>query len=165
MSNDILTSMFINFRALMFKLASGIVGQDDADDVIHDVFCRLWSRHPNVESEEQALKLGYTAVKNAAIDSLRRAGVRQTVAVEDVQVVDESDDSAAERQQTYDAVVELSRRVLSGRQLDVFELYDIKGVEYGKVAEQLGMTPENVRVTLSRARKTIRELYKKQYES
>ena len=43
----------------------------------------------------------------------------------------------------------------------MFELHDIKGLGYEEVAETLGMTQENVRVTLSRARKSIREIYRK----
>lgn len=168
-TTDILTSTFITFRDKFFRLASGIAGQNDADDIINDAFCRLWSRHPLVDDETQALKLGYTAVRNSAIDTLRRSSTRQTVSLDDGQEFPEPDDSESEerkeRQSTVDAVVRVARRALSERQFEIFELHDIEGVDYDDIAMHLDMTPENVRVTLSRARKTIRELYKKQYES
>lgn len=164
MPTDILTSTFINFRARLRSLAAGIAGSDEADDVIHDAFCRLWSRHPLVEDETQALKLSYTAVRNSAIDSFRRSASRPTVTIEDPAAAIATDDEATlkeEQRETYDAVVRLSRRALNDRQFEVFELHDIKGLSYEEVAGTLGMTQENVRVTLSRARKIIRELYRK----
>lgn len=161
---DILTSTFITFRSRLSRVAAGIAGADEADDVIHDAFCRLWSRHPLVEDETQALKLSYTAVRNSAIDSYRRSASRRTVSIDDGAPLPETDDESAimqERQETYNAVISLSRKVLNRRQFEVFELHDIKGLGYEEVAGILGMSQENVRMTLSRARKLIRELYNK----
>ena len=152
------------FRAKLRSRAAGIAGSEEADDIIHDAFCRLWSRHPIIEDETEALKLSYTAVRNSAIDSYRRSTSRPTVTIEDschIIEQEEETETAKERQQTYETVVSLSRRVLNKRQFEVFELHDIKGLGYEEVAETLGMTQENVRVTLSRARKSIREIYRK----
>lgn len=170
-TTDILTSTFITFRDKLFRLASGIAGQTDADDIINDAFCRLWSHHPLVNDEMHALKLSYTAVKNSAIDTLRRSTVRQTVSLDDddERGFPEPDDTESEerkeRQATIDAVVQLARKTLSERQFEIFELHDIEGIDYDDIATRLKMSPENVRMTLSRARKTIRKLYKQQYES
>lgn len=152
------------FRAKLRSMAAGIAGSEEADDIIHDAFCRLWSRHPIIEDETEALKLSYTAVRNSAIDSYRRSTSRPTVSIEDsCHIIEQEDETETtkERQQTYEAVVSLSRRVLNKRQFEVFELHDIKGLGYEEVAETLGMTQENVRVPLSRARKSIREIYRK----
>ncbi len=168
-TTDILTSTFLNFRAKLRSVAAGIAGTDEADDVIHDAFCRLWSRRQIVEDETQAIKLTYTAVRNSAIDSLRRSQARPTVSIDESQQLPETDDGESDRireqEQTYEAVIRLSRRALNPRQFEVFELHDIRGLDYDEIAESLGMTPEYVRVTLSRARKTIRELYRKNNEA
>ncbi|MCM1077832.1 MAG: sigma-70 family RNA polymerase sigma factor [Bacteroides sp.] len=165
---DVLTTTFITLRAKLHNMAAGIAGPEEAEDVIHDAFCRLWSSHRLVEDEMQAVKLSYTAVRNSAIDSLRRSQTRRTVSLDDSLSVAERDDSdaeAAEQRETYEAVIRLSRKALNQRQFEVFELHDIKGMGYQDVAETLGMTQENVRVTLSRARKIIRDLYRKNNES
>lgn len=163
-ATDLLTSTFITFRARLSRVAAGIAGADEADDVIHDAFCRLWAHHPLVEDETQALKLSYTAVRNSAIDSYRRSSTRQTISIDDSGPLPETDDETAlmrERQETYNTVIRLSQKVLNPRQFEVFELHDIKGLGYEEVAGILGMTQENVRMTLSRARKIIREYYKR----
>lgn len=164
MSTDILTSTFINFRAMLRSVAAGIAGSDEADDVIHDAFCRLWARHKAVADEKEAIKLTYTAVRNSAIDALRRTHSRPTVSMDESLPIADSDEELSrqnEERQTYEAVIRLSRRVLNPRQAEVFELHDVQGISYDEIADRLGMTPENVRVTLSRSRKIIRDLYRK----
>lgn len=166
MSTDTLTSTFIRFRAKLRSVAAGIVGTDTADDVIHDAFCRLWSGNRMVESETEAMKLSYVAVRNLAIDTLRKANARPTVPIDESpqlsQASDEDDERQREQRHTYEAVINISRRALNEKQFEIFRLHDIEGIGYDEIAAQLGMTPENVRVTLSRSRKIIRDIYRSQ---
>ncbi|MBD5301279.1 MAG: sigma-70 family RNA polymerase sigma factor [Bacteroides sp.] len=167
-NTDILTSTFITLRAKLRSIAGGIAGADEADDVIHDAFCRLWARHQAVGSETDAARLTYTAVRNSAIDSYRRRHANPSQSLDDapgtLTVVATDDDSERrDREDTYATVISIARRVLNSRQFDVFDLHDIRGMDYEEVAATLGMTQENVRVTLSRARKTIREIYRNNY--
>ena len=168
MKQTILSSTFIRFRDKLHNVAAGIVGNsDDADDVIHDAFCRLWSKHGDIADELSAIKLSYTAVRNSAIDTLRRSKSSISVPIESLPEANEletDDDEAARREATYRAVLKLSREVLSHTQYEVFRRHDVEGMPYQETAE-LEMTPEYVRVTLSRARKTIREIYRKQHAS
>lgn len=162
MNQSPLTSAFTRFRDRLRRLASGIVGSDEeAEDVLHDAFCRLWLRNSDVLTETDAVKLSYTAVRNMAIDSLRKRPGDVRVAVETVADSDiPANGDANEGREIYDAVIRLSRKVLNERQYAVFDLHDIQGLPYADVAEELGMTQEAVRMTLSRARKCIREIYR-----
>lgn len=166
MKTDILTSTFISFRAVLHGMAARIVGSDeDADDAIHDAFCRLWSVYQDISDRTEAEKLSYTAVRNSAIDALRRSRRGRMVSIDDLQSRAEQADNATPRrdvEDTYQAVISLSRKVLSERQYEVFRLHDVEGVEYADIADELGLSVENVRMILSRARKTIREIYRKQ---
>ena len=68
----VLTSIFVKLRDKLRVFASGITGsEENADDVLHDAFCKLWSRQIEINSELEAIKLSYTVVRNAAIDQLR----------------------------------------------------------------------------------------------
>lgn len=169
MNQTILTSTFISIRRRLQAVAAGIVGNDEeAEDVLHEAFCRLWTRHPDVADEVSAMKLSFAAVRNSAIDSLRRSQAHPQVPIETSTAVadipDEPDEKAA-HEATYRAVLRLSEQVLNPKQLAVFRLHDIEGMTFGEVAEKLNMTPEYVRVTLSRSRKIIRDIYRKQQAS
>jgi len=149
-------------------VAAGIVGNDDdAEDVLHEAFCRLWIRHQDVADEVSAMKLSYTAVKNSAIDSLRHSQAHIQVPFDShtSEITADDHDEESEREATYRAVIRLSERVLNQRQLDVFRLHDIDGMSFQEVADKLAMTPEYVRVTLSRSRKIIRDIYRQKQAS
>lgn len=167
MRQSILTSTFITLRHRLRQFAAGILGDgDEAEDVVHEAFCRLWLNNPDVKDEVSARRLSYTAVRNMAIDAVRHSRTHPHVSMDQTSAgIDIPEDDAGdedERMRIYKAVVRLSEKALSPRQFEVFSLHDIQGLTYSEVAEELGMTQENVRVTLSRVRKTIRELYRKQ---
>lgn len=161
---SVLASTFIQFRERLRRVAAGIVGDgNQAEDVIHDAFCRLWSRHADVTDEVSAIKLSYIAVRNTAIDSLRHQRAFQAFDIDAISEDREIDEgtSAREEQAVYDAVIRISKDALKPSQYEVFRMHDIEGLSYEEVAQAIGVSQEYARVTLSRARKTIRDIYRK----
>lgn len=163
MSTDNLTSVFTMFRLRLRGVAASIVGGETADDVVQDAFCRLWSRHRQVQDETEAMKLSYAAVRNAAIDSFRRSQSHPTMSLETVPQTSDMVDSSQcdDRREVYAAVLKLAGEVLSARAFQIFRLHDVEGLGYDEVAARMSLTEANVRVSLSRSRKTIREIYRR----
>lgn len=145
-------------------MASGIAGAEQADDIIHDAFCRLWSRHPLLNNDNEAARLTYTTVRNTAIDAYRSTRSKQAIGIEQIQISDIdaiTDSSAADSdRELYDRIVAMSASILTPNQYRIFNLHDIQGIGYDEIAAEIGMTPVNVRMTLSRARKILREVFK-----
>lgn len=162
MNPDFLTSTFVRMRASLRAVAAGIAGNDSADDVLHDAFCRLWSRNKAVMSEIEARRLSYTAVRNMAIDSVRRVSSRPTVPLDEATTFPDNDAATSADDDTYLAVLRISRQSLPPRQYEIFRLHDIDGLTYDEIAQMLSITNENVRMNLCRARKTIRHIYRQQ---
>ena len=63
-----------------------------------------------------------------------------------------------ERFQTVKLLIE---KRLTENQRKILELRDYQGLEIEDIANRLNMQPATIRMNLSRARKTIREQYKK----
>lgn len=162
-STDNLTSVFTMFRSRLRDVAAAIVGGERADDVMQDAFCRLWAQHRRVHDETEAMKLSYAAVRNAAIDTFRRSRSHPTMSLETtLPTSDVADSSPSEdRQEVYEAVLKLAGDVLSPRAYLIFRLHDIEGLGYDEVAARMSSTEANIRVSLSRSRKTIREIYRR----
>lgn len=162
LNQEFLTKVFTDWRGRLRSVASAIAGREDADDVVSEAFFRLWSRKEEVRNEREAIRLGYAAVRNGAIDSLRRAQTHPSVGIEEADYAARLSDVADEQRdriETYEAVLSLSRKILNERQLKVFTLHDVEGRGYDEVASMLGMTEANVRMVLSRARRQIRLYY------
>lgn len=165
MANSLLTSTFIRFRDRLRGVAAGIIHDDtEADDVLHDAFCKLWTSARDISDEASALRLSYTTVRNSAIDSFRRQKSRPTVAVDnlaDSPITDSDSDEQSEKEDLCCHLLELSRKILKEKHYRVFFMHDVENRSYPEIAETLELSQENVRAILSRARKTIREYYRK----
>ena len=105
-----------------------------------------------------------TAVRNTSIDLARRNRRRNDVPVEQI-----ADDITAitdeDRTIVYQQVRAIIDKELSANQRAIIDMREIQGMEFDDIAARLGMQPATVRVELSRARKRVREIYRKRKES
>lgn len=163
MSLNPLTKTFTSFRDRLKSVAAGIAGREQADDVVHEAFCRLWERHVKVDNETEALKLSITVVKHFAIDVVRRENAHPSESFNDnFDIASDENEGRENSDAVYDAVVRMSEKVLSPKQFEVFRMHDIEGLSYLETAQRAGVTEANARMILSRARKVIRDIYRKQ---
>lgn len=158
-----MTSVFIRFRDKLRGMAARIVGSgEEADDALHDAFCKLWSSNRDVNSETDAIKLTYAAVRNSAIDMVRYRKSHPLIP-EDYAPEFFSEtgcDEDKEKEELCKALIAMSRKVLNERQYRIFILHDVENLSYPDIAVKLGLTQENVRTILSRARKVIKDIYR-----
>lgn len=151
-----LASRFEALRPRLKAWAARILGNEtDADDALQEAFFRLW----RTSDESMPESVGFTAVRCACIDLLRRRQVRRS---EPLEMADHSlSDSEAEKlADMAEEVKSLIDSRLDARQREILMLHDSQGYDYGEIAERLNITEANARVILSRARKTIREAYR-----
>lgn len=162
MKTDLLTLTFQRLRPRLFQKARGVLADDeDARDVLQDVFFKLWSVRESIESERHAAGLATTTVRNLSIDRLRRKQVHPTDSIsstpELIDVPDASaDDSRAETLRRVNMLIEAN---LSARDRQILILRDRDEWEFEEIALKFNITPANARLIVARARKTIRTLY------
>lgn len=162
MSEETLISTFDRLRKRLLHLATSYLHSSyDADDVLQDAFCRLWPRADSLDTPQVAEAMAVTTVRNLSIDKWRRRTTREEVefdAERDTRL-SESPVEEIERQERYEQLKLLIEKELSPVQQQILHLREYEELEMNEIAERVGMTPENVRVNLSRARKRIREAY------
>ena len=154
---DILTDTYQRIR-LRLKAGAGkmLADAEAAEDALQDAFVRLWGRYP-VRSEKEAEALLTRTVRNVSIDQLRK---RKTVPL----TGDLPEEEAGEnREALFRRVEKMVDTELTDLQRLIIRRHEYDGLTLERIAEELGMQPPAVRMQLSRARKTIREQYRKQY--
>lgn len=140
--------------------------EEDAEDALQEAFCKLWPHHDTIYSPKEAEALMTTTVKNVCIDSWRKQQRYQTVEIDpdrDGGITDSLDEQL-ERDETYAAVERIIRSRLTPIQQEILRRKEFEEDDYEHIAHDLNMQPAAVRVQLSRARKTIREIYQKMEE-
>ena len=153
---DILTETYQRIRERLRAGAGKMLSDAEAaEDALQDAFVRLWGRY-QVRSEREAEALLTRTVRNVSIDQLRK---RKTVPL----VADLPEEVGENREALFRRVEEMVDTELTDLQKLIIRKYEYESVTLEKIAEELGMQPPAVRMQLSRARKTIREQYRKRY--
>ena len=156
---DRITGAFTALREQMLSLAERITGnRDDAADAVQDAFVKLWQQRGRYESASHARGAGMMAVRTTSIDMARRNSRQADVPVEQAaDTIDEMADN--DRSLAYQQVRRIIDNDLSRNQRLIIDMREMQGMEFDEIAHRLNMTPSNVRVELSRARKRVREIY------
>ncbi len=158
MKYNILVEAYLHSVKSLKQLVRGLMrNDDDHEDILHEAFCRLWTAKQDYKDEREAMMIMTRTVRNICIDQLRRNKVVQFKPLEmDLQ------DSFADNfevQDEFEKVQQIIEEELSATARQVLRMRDYEGYEIEEIAMQLGMKNVAVRMTLSRARKKIREQY------
>lgn len=152
MTNDFLTEAFLTLK-----------GRWKSEDALQDAFCRLWGRKYKVSSVKEAVGLLSRTGKNLEIDELRRSARRPTVSLDGMQIEDKRGDDA-DREALYRKVEESVDSELTDLQRLIVRKREFEGQSFERIAKDLGMRPEAVRMHISRARKILRDKFRNDNE-
>ena len=154
---DILTEAYQRIRQRLKAVAGRMLSDAQAaEDALQEAFLRLWGRY-EVRSDREAEALLIRTVRNVSIDQIRK---RKT---EPLSVDLPEEDDGEHREALFRRVEEMVDTELTDLQRLIIRRHEYESVTLEKIAEELGMQPPAVRMQLSRARKIIREQYRKRY--
>lgn len=142
----------------LFRFAKRILDHtEEAEDVVQEVFIRLWNRRETLAQYRSVEALAMITTKNMCFDRIRKKkypvenfddhkGFLENIPMETKQ--DFSEEMLRIRQ---------AMETLPEQQKMIVHLRDIEGYEFEDIASVLDMQENAVRVNLSRARKKLRE--------
>ena len=70
-------SLFRRYYAGLLFYATRLVGEDDAEDIVQDVFVEIWRRQDSVEFGEQIQAFLYRSIYTKAINLLKHKAVAE----------------------------------------------------------------------------------------
>ena len=145
------------------RVALRLLGNaEDAEDMVQEVYMKLWSKRDALPDVKDVEAYCVTLTKNMCIDRLRIAEADKAD-VDEVPIMLVATDDVEAQVERHDAVEQVKQIIetLPEHQQQVITLRDMEDCSFEEIAEQTGLTAVNVRMLLSRARRTIRERFKK----
>jgi RNA polymerase sigma factor (sigma-70 family) len=146
-------------RDKLFRFAKRLLGNtEEAEDVVQEVFIRLWNRREKLDEYRSVEALAMISTKNMCLDKIkaRRYPVENfddhRGFLENLPVETKEDHSDVIHS------IHQAMKQLPEQQQMILHLRDIEGYEYEEIAEVMEMNENAIRVALSRARKRIRDL-------
>lgn len=154
MSHDNFIKTFSQLQEKLHRVACHILKDEiEAEDAVQDAFCNLWSDRIPYTSDEARFRL-FAILRNVCLNKLKRK--RNFIELSEcTNASQESDIDESERLKL------LLMASLSPLQREIFRMATFDDMEYEVIAERLDMSVDAVRMNMSRARKKMRELYKK----
>src|SRR5690606_15227440 len=64
--------LYLKYAPMLLRFAQKFIDVHFVEDIVHDVFVRLWDKQIFRLPESEVKKILYTAVRNACIDHLRK---------------------------------------------------------------------------------------------
>lgn len=157
MKRNIVLNTFERLRHRLHAEARNIAGQDNADDVLQDAFIKLWSLKNLPDSQEQTAMIASTIVKNTSIDYVRSNKTEN----QEQSSCESTDSKEQEVREVFDEVKRIIELQLTETQRQVLWMRDYEGYTFVEIADAMSITEENARQILSRARRIVRETYKR----
>ena len=128
----------------------------DALDAVQDLYVKLWNRRDSLDLIQNPGAYGALLVRNLCIDRIRRLTPAEELP--DDLPGREPPDGALEAKETLGILMQAIER-LPDSQRNLAKLHLLQGLSYEEIAAQTGLSPLNIRVQVSLARKKL-----KQYE-
>ena len=151
-------------RSSLYRFARSLLHDtQESEDCVQEIFLKLWLRRESLDSIENIRAFAMQITRNLCLDKLK---MRKRVMVDISDKTIRSNIDLQGQLENEDAVARIEEIMgrLPEQQRSLIHLRNIEGLEMKEIAEITGLSVEHARVTLSRARITIRQLYQKYYE-
>ncbi len=150
----------------LFRLALRIVmNREEAEDVVQETMLKVWSRREQWSKIESIEAFCMTICRHQALDRVKRMEFQQRTDmdtapdVQDISYLSNPEEQAVQRDR-----IRLVRTLISQlpeKQRSCMQLRDIEGKSYRDIATIIGITEEQVKVNIFRARQKIKEQFQK----
>ena len=149
--NDVLP-----LKNVLYRLALRItLNKEEAEDIVQDTLMKVWNRRDSLQNVDSIEAFSLTICRNLSLDRMKRAG-------NDSQPIgDEEIGSADTASDPYERMIQ--KDSLPEKQRSCMQLRDFEGKSYKEIATVLGLSEEQVKVNIFRARQAVKQKYK-EYE-
>ncbi len=155
--------IYLAYRQIMFRTANSILKDAQlSEDAVHQAFLRIINHMQNIEDAECPRTKSFVViiVKNIALNLYNSRKKNRTVSFDELEdwmpQADGSPEDEAEDNESYRRLVSLIVRLPEGYRSVLLLKYD-NGYSTSEIASMLGLSEENVKKRLQRARKKLEE--------
>lgn len=159
MTTKELKEMVLPYQDKLYRFALSIVGNVfEAEDIVQEVLIKIWKKKDHFIQVENKEAWCMTITRNLAIDKIRA----RKMVIDDIDGyfhISDQSMSPAESLESEDMMDHLREIIgkLPPFQKNLIHLRDIEGYSYKEISEITGESIDKVKITLHRARKTLRE--------
>ena len=148
--------LYMQYAPMLLRFAVKFISPFFAEDIVHDVFLKIWDKQVFLLSESEVKNILFVAVRNACIDHLRRISLEQEFADKRaIQLkLDELSfyDGADELFMRKDLMAHVMEKIneLPEKRREIFLLSYMEGLKAAEIAARLNLSTRTVENQLYR---------------
>ena len=159
--NDILP-----LKDILFRLALRItLSREEAEDIVQDTLIKVWNRRESWDTIDNIEAFSLTICRNLSLDRTRLHANRNASLDNNANRDEQPDTNSNPYEHTMQREkVEIVRSLIDSlpeKQRSCMQLRDMEGNTYREIADVLGISEEQVKVNIFRARQTIKQQFMK----
>jgi RNA polymerase sigma-70 factor (family 1) len=152
----------------LYRMAFRLMNnREEAEDIVQEVYVKLWGMRNELSNYNSLEALAVRITRNLCLDNLRRRKVNQN-AMKAEQMKEGMYSVSPSEQLEKKEEAEMIHTLIAALpepQRSLVHLRHLEGKEYEEISEMVNMNVNAIRVSISRARKQMREMLEKQYSS
>jgi RNA polymerase sigma-70 factor (ECF subfamily) len=156
------------FSSRLYRMAFRLMNsREEAEDIVQEVYVKLWGMRNELDKYNSIEALSIRITRNLCLDQLRRRKVNiDAMKAERLKedIYPETPSENLEKREDAELLHTLIS-ALPEPQRSLVHLRHLEGKEYDEIAGMVNMNVNAIRVSISRARKQMREMVEKQYSS
>ena len=157
--NDVLP-----LKNILYRLALRItLNSAEAEDIVQDTLIKVWNKRDEWNKIESIEAFSLTICRNLALDRNKRMDNRND-SLDETNIEKADLLSNPYEDTTHKDKMDLVRKLvdrLPEKQRSCMQLRDFEGKPYKEIAEILGITEEQVKINIFRARQSVKEKFQK----
>ena len=147
-------TVWIPLQERFYRVAFYILeDRADALDAVQDLYVKLWKMRDSLDLVRNPGAYGALLMRNLCIDRIRRLTPSEELPGD--LPGKEPPDEALETKETLGILIQAMER-LPDSQRNLVKLHLLQGLSYDEIAAQTGLSPLNIRVQISLARKKLK---------
>ena len=154
MTPDRFHTVWIPLQERFYRVAYYILeDRADALDAVQDLYLKLWQRRESLDLVRNPGAYGALLMRNLCIDRIRRLSPSE--ALSDNLPGKDPPDEELIRKEALGSLLQ-AMETLPDSQRKLLKMHLLQGLSYERIAAETGLTPLNVRVQISLARKKLK---------
>jgi RNA polymerase sigma-70 factor (ECF subfamily) len=160
---------FISFivsrkRKLYYHAYRILRDRESSEDAVQEVFIRLWKMKTKIKEYESIDALSVMILKNYCIDQLRKKKYVESDDRNSISSLYDTEPSPQDKLESNEKSAIIMKIIdeLPESYREIIMLRDIEELSYEEISDKTKQTINTLRVILSRARKIVRDEFKKQ---
>jgi RNA polymerase sigma-70 factor (ECF subfamily) len=161
MNAEIFKNIFLPYHKKLYGIAYKFLdNQMDAEDMVQETYVKLWQKREELESLINPESFAVTLLKNACLDFLKKVKPEFLAVYE---TNPESVDTIIIQLENQDKLnhIQLIIKQLPVQQRRIIQMKVWDNLADEEIETLTGLSKGNIKVIISRARRTIKKLYKK----